>query len=326
MLVLTRQDLEALLTMEEVIDAVEAGFRQYAEGGCRVPLRLGLEVPEHAGSLLLMPSYTRAPEALGTKMVSIYTENPARGLPTVLAAYLLNDPATGELLALTDATFLTGIRTGATSGVATRHLARRPVRQVGIFGSGVQARYQLWAMAALYRLERALVYSIDRAGAEAFAREMQARFGLAVTVAASPAACLGEADVIITATTSSRPVFSGAELGPGVHINAIGAYTPEMQELDEATVKRARVVVDTYEGALAEAGDLLVPLRQGAISRDHILADLGEVVSGRRRVRESPEQVTIFKSVGCAIEDLVTARLGYEKALAQGRGQEVRLG
>lgn len=324
-LILSRTDLEALLPMVDVIGAVEAGFREYAGGRCRVPVRLPLDVPDRNALVLFMPAYLPESGTLGTKIVSVYPDNPARGLPTITGSYLLADAATGELLALMDATYLTAIRTAAASALATRLLARPDARVLGIFGAGVQARFHVWALRTVARIDEVVVFNRTPARAHGFADDMTAAHGIPVRVAATPDECARSADLIATCTRSAVPVFDGHALRPGTHINAVGAYTPEMRELDEETVIRAKVVVDTYAGAMAEAGDLLIPIRQGRMTEAHIHAELSELVIGKKTGRESADEITVFKSVGFAVEDAVTARLAYERAVRQGVGVQVRL-
>jgi ornithine cyclodeaminase/alanine dehydrogenase len=263
--------------------------------------------------------------ALGTKLVTVVERNQRRGLPTIHASYLLTDPETGAPLALMEAGFLTGIRTGATSAVAARHLARRDSRVVACFGAGVQARFQLLCLKQVLPLAEVRVVGRDPARASAFAEGMRRELGITVRVETSRKAAVAGADVITCATTASRPVFSGRALAPGTHVDAVGAFRPATREVDTLTIRKSRVVVDTYEGAWEEAGDLLIPIKAGAITRRHVRAELAELVAGTRPGRTSSQEITLFKSVGFAPEDAVTARLAYDRAVAAGLGTEVRL-
>ena len=211
------------------------------------------------------------------------------------------------------------------SGAATDALARPDAAVAAIFGSGVQARRQLEAVCTVRSIRRVLIYSL--AGAEAFVEEMAGQGPIAsdVTIARSPREAVAEADVICAATTSRTPVFDGRDLRPGAHVNGIGSFTPQMQEIDAETVRRARVVVDSYEAALAEAGDLIIPLQDGTISRDHIAAELGEVLAGAKPGRTSPGQITFFKSVGVAVQDAMAAGLVVRNGAALGLGTVVSL-
>jgi ornithine cyclodeaminase/alanine dehydrogenase-like protein (mu-crystallin family) len=262
--------------------------------------------------------------SLGTKLVTVYGRNGARGHPTVYASYVLMDGLTGEPRAMLEGTFLTALRTGATSALAARYLARRDSATVTCFGAGVQARFQLWCLASVLPLERVVVLGRDPARARRFAEQAQRELGIEVAVGRGRGD-VREADVVVCATTSTEAIVSGVDLRPGTHVDAVGAFRATEREVDTEAVQRARVVVDTYAGALAEAGDILIPLGAGAIDRAHIAAELGEIVTGARPGRQDPEQITLFKSVGHAVEDLATARLAYNLARARGCGIEVTL-
>ncbi len=324
---LARADVERLLPPSVAIDAVEQAFVTYARGQATVPPRGVLGVDD--GVLLLMPAATigagGAGESLGAKLVSVFDGNRRHGRPTLYATYLLLDGRTGEPLALLEGASLTGIRTGATSALAARWLARPDARRVVCFGTGAQARWQLACLAAVRPIERVTVVGRDPAKARAFATETAERLGVPVTVADDPGRAVREADLVTCATTAREPVVFGTDLQPGAHLDLVGAFRPTDREADTEAVRRARVVVDTYAGALAEAGDLLLPLKEGAITRDHIAAELGEIVTGARPGRRRPDDITLFKSVGWALEDLVTARLAWERARRQGAGREVPL-
>lgn len=324
MLVLSRRDLETLLAPPEVITAVEEAFRQYALGAYRLLPRQALPL-DGRDVLLLMPSHLPGLKALGTKTVTVRFDNPTRGLPTIMAAYLLHDPETGEPLAFMEAGFLTGLRTGATSAAAARRLARPDARRVACFGAGVQAAFQLRCLAAVLPLRHCRVVGRSRERAEAFARRMAEELTIEVEVTASPREAVREADVVVTATTSATPVFDGRDLRPGTHVDAVGAFQPTTRELDTEAVARATVVVDTYEGAWQEAGDLLIPIQEGAITKGHIAAELAELITGARPGRTRDDEITCFKSVGFALEDAATARLAYDRARARGIGTEVPL-
>ena len=326
MLVLSRADLERVLAPLDVIEAMARAFRRYAEGDCAVPSRTA--TPGGAdGVLLTMPAaFSDGPEAgLGAKLVSVYPGNPARGHPTVYASYLLMDGATGQPLALLEATFLTALRTGATSALAARHLARPDARRVACFGAGVQARFQLLCLAAVRRLERIVVLGRDPGRARGFVEAMRAILHDVVELGTDPRAAVREADLVVCATTSATPIVFGADLQPGAHVDAVGAFRPTDRELDSEAVRRGRVVVDTYAGALPEAGDLVIPIGEGVIDRTHVVAELAELVAGTREGRIHDRDITIFKSVGFALEDLAAARLAYERARAVGIGVEVSI-
>jgi ornithine cyclodeaminase/alanine dehydrogenase-like protein (mu-crystallin family) len=275
-----------------------------------------------------MPAHLHVSDALAVKIVSVHNQNPAHGLPLIHALVVVVDAGTGKPLAAMEGGYLTALRTGAASGVSTDLLARRDARVAAIFGAGVQGRTQLLAVSAVRPLERAFIFDAFRESAERFVREMQGQPGVPkdLRLAASSAEAVREADVICTATTSTRPVFSGADIKPGVHISAIGAFTPEMQEIDETTLKRAdKIVIDHHAGALAEAGDLIVALRNGTIKETDIYAEIGEIAAGRKPGRERDDEITFFKSVGNAVQDASVARAIYDAAVKQNLGTEVEL-
>jgi ornithine cyclodeaminase/alanine dehydrogenase len=324
MRILGREVLETLLPPADVIAAVERAFRECAAGRSAVLPRAKLPMGP-GGIFMVMVSALPRLGALGTKLLTLVEGNARRGLPTIHASYLLIDPETGAPLALLEAGFLTGIRTGATSALAARHLARSDSRVLACFGAGVQARFQLLCLKQVLPLAEVRVVGRNAARATAFVERMRVELGIPVRLETSRKAAVRGADVVSCATTSPRPVFSGRDLGAGAHVDAVGAFRPTTREVDTWTIRKSRVVVDTYEGAWEEAGDLLIPIKAGAITRRHVRAELSEVVAGVRPGRTSPREITLFKSVGFAPEDAVTARLAYDRAVAAGLGTEVRL-
>lgn len=285
-----------LLRMEEVISAMERALADFSSGRVVQPTRVMVPIAEHEGFLGLMPAYY-AGDALGVKLVTFYPQN--RGIPTHHATILLFKPETGEPLASMDGRLVTEVRTAAVSAVATKYLARPDASVLAIIGSGVQARSHLEALRLIREFEEVRVWSPHKA--EDFAR----RFAVRATASAEEA--VRDADVVVTATTSKTPVLSGAWLSPGVHINAVGAPRPDWRELDDEALSRARVYVDSREATLKESGDVIAASR--------IFAELGEVVTGEKPGRESAEEITLFKSVGLAVEDVATAALIYRKAV-----------
>ncbi len=318
--------VRAALPMAEAIEAMKRAFAAYSAGQAEVPLRTRLDMPEHQGLALFMPAAVHGhDEALTLKAVTVYNANPARGLPLIHAAVLVFDPATGQVQGILEGGTLTAIRTGAASGAATDLLARADSRVLAVFGAGVQARTQIEAVCTVRPIERVWVYDIDPARAQALVDEMagQGPVPADMRVATHPAQALAEADVVCTATTATQPVFADADLRPGTHINAIGAYTPEMAEVPPETVARAYVVVDSREAAWAEAGDLIQALEAGFITRAHIAAELGDIVLGRAPARTDAQQITLFKSVGLAVQDALAARVALARATTHGLGHEI---
>lgn len=334
MRVLSRADLESLLTPRAALDALEAAFRASAEGRMSAPVRLPVEVPGDGaaagGVILYMPAVERpggaGGGASGAKIVSVFPGNPARGLPLIHAVYLLQDAATGRPVALLEAGWLTGLRTAAASALAATRLARADASTLALLGAGVQASSHLEAMLDIRPITRVVVVARSIASAERFAAAARARHpGLTVEATTDADAAVAAADVVVGATTSPTPVVHGAALKPGAFVALVGAFTPTTREADTEAIRRARVYVDTYEGALAEAGDLLIPIGEGAFRREDIAGDLAGLVSGRVEGRRGPDEVLLFKSVGAAIEDLAVATLAVRLAEARGIGREVAL-
>lgn len=316
---LARGDLARLLDVGQVIEAVQAAFAAYSAGQTVTPLRVGVEPPGTDGVLLAMPCAVADPPALGSKVVSVFRGNSARGLPTVASIYLLSDYETGAPQAVMDGTYLTALRTAAGSAVATRHLARPDARTLGVFGTGVQARFHIDTIRQVRPINRVLVCGSSMARAERFATQLRDETGIAAEPA-SPRRTAG-ADVLAVCTTSPTPVLEGSWVRQGAHINAVGAFTPTTRELPTDLVTRACLFVDTRAGALAEAGDLLIPAQEGTTSLEAMTGEIGEVVLGRIPGRESSDQVTVYKSVGAAFLDAATARLAYECACRKSIGQ-----
>jgi ornithine cyclodeaminase/alanine dehydrogenase-like protein (mu-crystallin family) len=315
--ILTGEEVRKALPMPRAIEAVKDAFARLSTGQAEVPLRTALDVPPHNGVTLFMPAYLagegHVAPLMAMKVVSVFNDNPGKGLPLIHALVVIVNAETGAL------------RTGAASGAATDLLAREDACVAAIFGAGAQGRTQLEAVCAVRPIEEAWIYDVEPERARAYAEETGRRFAAAVRVAGSPAEAARQADVVCTATTSLRPVFEDADLRPGTHINAIGAYTPEMQEIPLQTVVRAKLVIDHHEAALAEAGDLLIPMAQGLIGVDHIHAELGEIVAGARPGRESAEEITLFKSVGVAVQDVAAAGAVLEAARKMGLGTTATL-
>ena len=275
-----------------------------------------------------MPAYLTKSETIGAKIVSVFPNNRRRGLPTIHALVIVVDGKTGQPLAAMDGTYLTALRTGAASGLATDLLARKDSRVVAIFGAGTQARTQLEAVCTVRDIEKAWVFDVRTRIARAFVREMKEKgspIPADIRVAQTKKQALREADVVCTATTSFRPVFADSDLKLGVHINGVGSYTPEMQEVPARTVVRSKVVVDSREASLAEAGDLIISIDGGLISNKNIHGEIGDVAAGKVPGRESEEETTFFKSVGLAVQDVAVAERVLQRAEELGLGLDVEL-
>ncbi|MHC4178195.1 MAG: ornithine cyclodeaminase family protein [Planctomycetota bacterium] len=327
MLVLSGADVKRALPMSVAVEGMKRAFAALSDGRAAVPLRTTLPIEAHAGVSLVMPALVEDGhgKSLAVKVVSLFEHNARRGLPRIQAAVLALEPETGRPVALLEGAALTAIRTGAASGAATELLARSESRTAAIFGAGVQARTQLEAVCTVRLIETVWVYDPAAAAVEALIAEMAGEGPIPPDVrpAADPRQAVSEADVICTATTSPTPVFSDADLKPGAHVNAVGSYQVDVQEIPAESVARALVVVDSRAAALAETGDLIQPIRQGLIGPEHVHAELGELVLGRKTGRASADQITLFKAVGVAVQDAVAARLALEQVEHADLGQRV---
>jgi alanine dehydrogenase len=324
--IFSRDDVVRAVNMAEAIEAVKKAFIQLSSGKAEIPLRTQIPVKKRSGITLFMPAYLTRDDSMAAKIVSVFPNNRRRGLPTIHALVIVLDAKTGQPLAVMDGTYLTALRTGAASGLATYLLARKDARVAAIFGGGTQARTQLEAVCTVRDIEKAWVYDVKPRVARAYAREMKARgspIPSNIRVAQTPKQALHEADVVCTATTSFRPVFADSDLKLGVHINGIGSYTPEMQEIPARTVVRSKVVVDSREACLTEAGDLIISIDGGLITNKNIHGEIGEVAARKIPGRESDEETTFFKSVGLAVQDVAVAELVLLKAEELGLGTEV---
>lgn len=327
MLILTAENVRKAIPMREAIEAMKRGYAALSDGRAQVPLRARLPIASHGALSLFMPAFVQAPEGevLAVKVVSLFPQNPARGMAYIQAAVLVLNPDTGHAIALLEGSSLTAIRTGAASGAAIDLLARKDSKTVAIFGAGAQGRTQLQAACAARNIETALIYDSNPDKAKAFAHEIRGQDMIPknLQVAASAKEAVRHADIICTATTATKPVFADADIQAGTHISAIGSYTPEMQEVPAETIQRARVVVDSRPASLEEAGDLIQPIRAGMIDESHIYAELGEIVLGRKAGRQSEQEITYFKSVGIAVQDAMAASLAIQNARKMKLGQEV---
>ncbi|MGC2194160.1 MAG: ornithine cyclodeaminase family protein [Terriglobales bacterium] len=302
--VLTEAEVHRLLDPRALVPAIEEAFRSRYPSTV-MPTRTQMKLAD--GIFLIMPCYDRAGRGLGMKLVK-FNEAPRLAEDRIQATYILLDVESGCAKLVIAANYLTDLRTAATSAVATKFLAREDARVLGVFGTGRQARAHLQVLRHVRAFERALVTGKDPARTRDFARQMEAELGMKVESVYSRT-CAAESDVLCTCTTSRTPLFDGNMVRKGTHINGVGSFQPATRELDDTTARRCRIVVDTYDGALAEAGDLLIPLKAGIIKRENLLADLHELVTARKPVRTSPAEITLFKSVGNALEDLAAAEL-----------------
>jgi len=323
-LILSKTQIVSLLTMRECIEAVEGAFRELAVGSAIMPTRVSLSMEANEGWLGLMPAFLSKAKSLTTKIVTVYPRNASQhGLPNVLALIVLNDPETGRVEAIMDGSYITAMRTGAVGGVATKYLARKSATSLGIFGCGVQARTQLEAVREVREIKSVMVYDSDPNRMHEFISKVA--YITKVEPTKMPEEVVRNSDIIVTATTSKVPVFNGADLRPGCHINAIGAFTPDARELDDHTISKAKIVIDYSPAIMEEAGDIIIPIRNKVIRREHIWAELGSIVVGSQQGRTSDEEITVFKSVGLGIQDAAVARVVFEKAKREVVGTEISI-
>jgi alanine dehydrogenase len=328
MLILSEQDLRSLLKLGDVVGAVEEGFRALGRGDVRAPERLHLDIPESRAVMLEMPAYTRSlwgRSALGTKIVSVFNQNAERELDSVQSVYVLLDGETGVPLAVMDGKYITGIRTAATSALATRYMASPDPKRLGVFGAGVQARFHIEAMLVTGEVESISITSRSQENAHALADYVRSLYSIECEVVGAERT-VTESNLICTCTSAGTPLFDGKWLRSGSHINAVGSFTPATRELDTEAIRRSRVIIDAEWAAGRETGEILIPISEGAITHEHVTGSLAQVVSGEVEGRTSSDEITIFKSSGLAIEDLVAAQLAYDRARAEGIGTEVPLG
>jgi ornithine cyclodeaminase len=325
MLIINRKEVERLLPMAACIDVMSDAMRAASAGAVAMPLRLFTPLADNSGSLGLMPGSTLEPPFFGAKVISLRFDNPAKGLPTVQGFVSLFEHGTGTPVALIEGSSVTAIRTAAASGLATRELARRDARTHGVFGTGVQAVTHIDAVACVRDIDRVVVWGRDPEKVRRFAAQQSERTELEVKATDDPAEAAA-CDVVSTVTAANEPVLGGEWLRPGCHVNLVGVHTPDAREADTEAVRRARVYVDLMESAMNEAGDLLIPIAEGAISKAHILGEIGQVLAGTVPGRTGASDITLYKSLGIVAQDLFAAAHIYARALADGAGVEVDLG
>jgi len=323
-LILTRQNVMTVLNMKDCINVVEQAFLESNKGTAVLPLRTAITPLD--GISLYMPAYLKGMGALACKVVTVYKDNPTKqNLPTTIGKVLLQNPESGEVICIMDGGYLTAVRTGAASGVATKYLARDDKNQVaGIFGAGVQAQMQLVAICEVRDISKAIVYDLADEAVNDFIKDLSKKLDIEIVQAKNVNEVL-QADIICTATSSPAPIFDGSKVKLGTHINGIGSHTPNARELDTEIVKRSKFIGDSKEACLKEAGDFIIPLNDRDINESHFYADLGEIIAGDKQAGMNDSEITIFKSNGLAIQDAATAKLVYDKAIEDGVGQNIDL-
>ena len=325
--VLTCGDVRQAIPMKNAIEASKRAYSRLSSGRVEMPLRSRVHIPGNEGVLLTMPAAIPDDGEMAVKLVSVFGKNPARGLPLIHGVVLVLDTENGQILSLMDGETLTAIRTGAGVGVATDILAPSESKTVAIIGSGKQAASQLDAVCTVRDIQQAWVYSPNPEHAQGFVKEMTGLGSITENVRAetSSAKAIKDADIVCTATTSTTPVISFEHLKLGAHVNAVGSFQPTMQEIDEETISKALVVVDSRESALVETGDIVTPLKHGLITPEHIHAEIGEIINGTKSGRSSLEQLTFFKSCGVAVQDTVTAGIALKNAERENLGSIVTI-
>ncbi|QWG54731.1 ornithine cyclodeaminase family protein [Bacillus mycoides] len=325
MLVISANEQKNLVNMNEVIEYAALALKEFSAERTITPIRGSLPFANGQNTALIMPSVAEGLEALGLKVVTVAPHNKKIGKKTINGIVMLSDFQTGEPIALLEGSYLTMIRTGALSGVATKHLARHNAKNLCIIGTGEQAKGIAEAVLAVRDIEKVTLYNRTEEKAYAFAQYIQETFNKPAYVYRDPNEAISEADIIVTTTNASTPVFS-EKLQKGVHINAVGSFRPSMQELPSHAIAGAdKVVVESKEAALEETGDLQVPIKEGLFEASDIHAELGQIISGEKAGRENDEEITIFKSVGLAVVDIIVAKYLYEKAVENGMGTMIQL-
>ena len=322
---LTEDHVKSLLPMSDLISAMEAAVARFSAGEVLQPVRTVLTVGPTRAYFGLMPAYIEQPARLGAKLVTVFNDNHARGLPSHLATIVLLDPDTGSLLALMDGRYITEARTAAVSAVSARHLAKPGAAVLAIIGSGVQARSHLEAFSEVRALDEVRVWSPQSRSRERFVEEMTGHVPVAIRAADTAEAAVRDADLIVLATSSPTPVIDEAWVSAGAHVVSVGACRPDQREMAPGLVARSRFFVDSRAAALVESGDVVMGIRDGLFDKTHVAGELGEAVLGRVDGRTSDDQITVFKSLGMAVEDVVTADLVFRRAVETGAGTELTL-
>ncbi len=325
MLILTRSQVQALIEMKELIPLVEHALVEFSRGNCIQPEKKGINLGTDTGLLEVLIGYLTADRLMAVKTLNSRKKNPASGRPLIYADISLIDPDTGEALALIEGGSVTASRTAAASAVAARHLSRRESRHLALIGTGRQGRTHLEALLQVRPIDIVTIYDIFPESARKFRSESLEKYGIDITIASSVEEAVREADIIQLCTTTVEPIVFGEWVRPGTHINSIASYAPTVREVDTALVVKAKVVTDTREEALHGAGEIVIPLREGRITEDHLYGEIGEIAGGSKTGRQGEKEITIYKSMGIAAEDVAAADYIYRQAVKQGIGLTVHL-
>lgn len=325
--ILTLENVKNLLNMQDALNYVEEAYKQLTLGNAIVPQRIAITDPA-PGLTLIMPGIIGGEmNALATKIVSVYKQNPEKyNMPTVLAKIMVQDINTGDIVGIMDGSLITAMRTGAATGVSVKYLARKDSKILGIYGAGVQAKKQVggvyWGLDQ--KLEKCVVYDLNKDTVGEFKKEIEKELGIDVDVAEKGDDLLDSSDIIVAATTSTIPLFSGDKITEGTHISSIGAHAPVARELDSTIIKRASLLAAGFKDAcLAEAGDYIIPIDEGIIKEDDIIS-IGDIITGKKKGRTSDRDITVFKSVGISAQDVAVAKLVYDRAVKENIGQDIK--
>src|SRR5882724_700349 len=325
MLVLSEGQVRNLIDVEDLITALEQAHTQYSTGKAVMPVRLVMPLPQIQGRITSMPGYLNEDKALGMKVVTYFQNNPKQNLPAILATVMLFSAETGKMIAVMDGSYITAIRTACASAMATRALANRETPVLGILGAGVQAQAHIQALCRVRKLNRIKLYSPSGTRAANVKKNLEPEVGVDIDVVNSAEETVRDSDLVVTATTAQQPILKSEWLKPGAHVNAVGSHRPDSREIDGPTVARSKVVVDSREAIMAECGDILLAIKEKSVTENHIHAEIGEVLARTKPGRSSASEVTLYKSVGIAIQDVATAQLLYRKALELKVGTNVEV-
>jgi ornithine cyclodeaminase len=325
MLILSEKEVQSLIDIDELIEALEHAHVQYSTGNAVMPVRLVVPLPQIQGRFTSMPGYLSEDRALGMKVVTYFQNNPRQNLPAILATIMLFSTETGKMIAAMDGSYITAIRTAGASAMATKALANPQTPLLAVLGAGVQARAHIRALCHIRKFNKIKIYSPSGTSAMAVKKALEPQVGVDIEVAGSVEEAVRYSDLVVTVTTAKEPILSPDWLAPGAHINAVGSHRPDLREIDGATLASSRVVVDSREAIMAECGDILLAINENSITEKNIHGEIGEVLARLKPGRTSAGEITLYKSVGIAIQDVATAKLVYHKALERKVGTDVEV-
>ena len=325
MLVLSEQQVQCLIDIDELIVALEQAHVQYSTGKAVMPVRLVVPLPQIQGRITSMPGFLTQDKALGMKVVTYFQDNPKNNLPAILATIMLFSAESGKMIAVMDGSYITAIRTACASAMATKALANTHTEVLGILGAGVQARAHIQALTHVRQFAKIKLYSPSGTSATAVKKDLESQIQVTIEVAKGAEATVRDADLLVTVTTAKEPILKSDWLKSGAHINAVGSHRPDLREIDGSTLARAKIIVDARDAIMAECGDILLALREKSIAENAIHAEIGEVLAGTKAGRQSVDEITLYKSVGIAIQDVAAAHLVYRKALERRIGTDVEV-